>query len=115
MKPYILLVLLQFHQIFCLQWFFDPYDGGHDEMIQRHLGSFPSRLGSQKIEETDKSDYSSRGRSLKLRRSDDSQAENPTRAKFARQLSFNFRPWESLARNLNFNSPSNTFCMSKVC
>ena len=98
-----------------LQWFFNPFsDENHRTLnIDNHSQVFNKRLGiSSKgtfdqddkfIEVTPKILEDSvsrleRGRSLNQRASE---PQLPP---------FRFRPFESLARNINFRSPSNVFC-----
>ena len=97
-----------------LQWFFNPFSENIRTLnIGNHAKVLDERLGiSRANRDTEADDYETetmddmsrrpeRGRSLEELRSSDPQLPP-----------FRFRPFESLARNINFRSPSNVFCKS---
>ena len=110
-----LLIILLIYQIQGLQWFFNPFSDDTDDVLNSHIRAFElktifPRGKSERLVESDEN-HSLSERSPKELAPSDQRSEDSSRSKFARQLSFNFRPFESFARNLNFQSPSNTFCM----
>ena len=99
-----------------LQWFFNPFSENIRTLnIGNHAKVLDERLGiSRANRDTEADDYETetmvdmsrrpeRGRSLEEARSSDPQLPP-----------FRFRPFESLARNINFRSPSNVFCKSHL-
>ena len=91
-----------------LEWFFNPYQTGikNNEVIINHVKLFNDH-GEHLKDKYKDSERSLRGRSL------DNQL-TPNFTKLSRSLSLRFQPFESLARNINFQAPSNTFCKSLI-
>ena len=99
---------------FNLQWFFNPFNENLERTfnIDNHAKAFDERLG-----------ISSENGDIDVTL-EDAQNQEPLRSKRGRSLSqrssepqlppFRFRPFESLARNINFKSPSNVFCKNSM-
>ena len=96
---------------FNLQWFFNPFSdknlgtldiANHAQVLDERFGLSREDKNIKVTPETfdgdDSVSRSERGRSLNQRASE---PQLPP---------FRFRPFESLARNINFRSPSNVFC-----
>ena len=116
-----------------LQWFFNPFKENQRTFnIDNHAKVFDESLGISRqnrdievtLETNDDNLQSKRGRSLRQRNSkpmsgqylghmtsiDQSEARLRQRSSEPQLPPFRFRPFESLARNINFRSPSNVFC-----
>ena len=96
---------------FNLQWFFNPFSDKNlgtlditnhaqilDERLEISREDKAIKVNPETFDDDGSVSRSSRGRSLNQRASE---PQLPP---------FRFRPFESLARNINFRSPSNVFC-----
>ena len=91
-----------------LEWFFNPFNANQSSLIiDNHAKLLDERFEIPKENEELQHDHmssarTSHGRNLKQR---SSEPQLPR---------FKFRPFESLARNINFRSPSNVFCKHPI-
>ena len=91
-----------------LEWFFNPFNANQSSLIiDNHAKLLDERFEIPKENRELQHDHvssarTSHGRNLKQR---SSEPQLPR---------FKFRPFESLARNINFRSPSNVFCKHPI-